>query len=122
MYVDEIGFVRKPRQWGEVFAGTIGVSFILYVLGRIFGTVSPVTGIAALVSMASITWGIVEYASSHKVDTWRHRKYIDIYVILAGCLLVIPGILTYYYFKARETSYLRKHKLDAMMSNLNDKD
>ena len=113
-YVDEIGFVRKPRDWGEVFGGVIGVSFILGVIGKIFGTVSPITGVAALFTMLVITWGIVEYGSSHKVDTW-HGKHIETYIMLAGCLFVIPGIVTYYYFKARETSYLRKHKSDCTL-------
>lgn len=109
-YIDETGFVRKPRQLGEVFGGTVGVLFVLFVIGKIFGTVSPITGIFSIVSMGVLTYGITNFGSSHKVDTWRHRRGIEAYIYLAGCLFIFPGILMYYYFKAREKAFLKKQR------------
>ncbi len=101
-YTDEDGFVRKPREWSGLF--------FMFLYGALGNTVNPegfVGKTIALLMAAGFFYLGITMVSSHDIGTWKHRKHIQLYIYVGCIFAALPGILIYYYFKAKEKSFLK---------------
>lgn len=108
-WLDENGFTRKQRQWFGLFC--------MFCYGALGTTIRPSNSIIAnlipvLVAAALFCKGIL-MLSSHDVRTWKAQQLSELY-IYAGCIfMALPGILVYYFLKARERRFLQSRGGDA---------
>ena len=107
-YVDEEGFVRKPRR----DLGLI-LWFVAGFIGNLSLRFSILSGYYDIIFWPILAYfaymGIKMY-SSHNIDTWKNSKHANLWIYL-GCLVAgIVGIIVYYYLKRKERIYLKLHK------------
>jgi len=108
-YIDEEGFVRKPRNGVGILSWIIG-AFLARGLWNLPYEYSFISIILLPVIAYLLYFGIKAF-SSHDIETWRHRKNIKTWIYV-GCLFAgIVGIIIYYYLKSKERAYLHTQKL-----------
>lgn len=110
-YVDEEGFIRKPRNINGL---------VLWVIGGIFSRILlSLPDESEYNILALLLWPVLAYAaflgiknySSHDIDTWKHSKHVKLWIYV-GCLIAgLVGIIIYYYSKGKEQKYLANARI-----------
>jgi len=105
-YIDEEGFIRKPRDGSGIF-----IWFAAGVIGKVVWALPSEYDLFALILGLFGSYfaylGIKMY-SSHDIETWKHSNHIKLWIYV-GCLFVgLVGIIVYYYLKGKERKYLAK--------------
>ena len=99
-YIDDLGFVRKPRNW----LGLFGFFFYYALINSI--NLRDLFDILVLLIAATLFYLGIAAVSSHEIETWKHSTYIQTYIFLACIFWGIPGIILYYYFIVFNATFL----------------
>ena len=113
-YIDEDGFVRKPRN--DIGLLFLSIEFLLiYILDNFRSELD----IVVLFLFAYLCYLAIKYYSSHDIGTWKYSRHVRLWICI-GCFItlfflpyfipILVGIAVYYYMKRKERKYLAKHK------------
>lgn len=105
-YIDEEGFLRKPRDKGSGISAWIVASIIFAIANRLPSEYDLFAIILILIGAYSVYFAIKIY-SSHDIETWKHSTHIKLWIFV-GSLFGLGGIIVYYYLKGKELKYLTK--------------
>lgn len=103
IYIDEEGFIRKPRdEVSGIFSWIVG--------GIIFARANHLPSeydsyyIILLLFGAIPLYYAINKFSSHDFETWKHSTHVKLWMFV-GCMFGIGGIIVYYYLKRKERKY-----------------
>lgn len=105
-YIDEEGFIRKPRNGFGIL--------IWFIAGAILIVEKNLP--SEYDFLAIIVWPIFSYLvylsikmySSHDIETWKHSNHIKLWIYVGGLIAGIVAVIAYYYLKGKERKYLAK--------------